>query len=190
VQDAIPVCGGPSAAELALDVVAMIALASSGARQPITAVVVKRDGASALLLADAFQLRPEVIARRIRRFRDEGAAGLRASADEIEAHRARFTGERDLSAGWLREASVLRLSAAGIRAGRRESSAKLHPWEDVVAAHVLPTVHLLPDVVEVELVDGRAIHVRPRAGMSRVDLAKLLAPRWVDEAGAVHRAST
>jgi hypothetical protein len=138
------------------------------------------------LVTSFFEPRPEVLARRVRRVRDGGPAGLRATDGEIEAQRARFSEEHDLSAGWLAEASVLRLSREGIRVGRREKSAKLIPWEDVVAAHVLQTVPEVPDVLQIELADGRAINVKPRKEMSRAALAAMLAPRWVDVDGTEH----
>ncbi|MFO0618667.1 MAG: hypothetical protein U0414_39105 [Polyangiaceae bacterium] len=154
--------------------------------RPARLLFIELEEGSHRVVTSFFQPRPEVLARRIRRFRDGGPAGLRATEGEIEAQRARFSEEHDLSAGWLAEASVLRVSRDGIRVGRTQRTATLIPWENVVAAHVLQTVAEVPDVLQIELADGRAIDVKPRKELSRAQLAALLAPRWVDVDGAEH----
>lgn len=128
----------------------------------------------------AFTSRPEVVASRIRRFRAYGAAGLRASDAEIDAHASRFAEPRDLSIDdpWS-ETAALRCEFDGLRYGLTSRDEHRVPWADVSCAHVVTRVPGLDDVVQVELADGNVLDVRIRPGIGREDLASLLAPRFI-----------
>lgn len=153
-----------------------------GSRGP--AIVLRFGGREVHLPMGAFTARPEVIASRVRRFRAFAGAGLRPKQEEIDAHAARFAERRVLPEGsWSSPTRWLSLSKEGIHVGSSFSVDVLVPWSDVCAAHVVEWVSGLPDVLQVELVDGRVLDVEPRSGLGREELAALLAPRFVPLGG-------
>lgn len=184
---ASPAYLGMSGTEIAIHVAASFTTTAAADSPPTPAVRVVTGTGTETIVTMAFRARPEVVARRLERFKALGGAGLRATAAQIEAHRAKFDAPRDLTHGWFGfEACFLRLEREGIRVGRSEARARLVPWEDVSCAYALRYVYGLPDVLQIELVSGDVIDVRPRPGMLRDELAPLLAPRWVDQQGQEH----
>lgn len=178
---------GMSGTDIAIHVAASLTTSSPADSPPTPAVRLATSGGTATIVTMAFRARPEVVARRLERFKAAGPAGLRATPAQIDAHRARFHAPRDLTHGWFGFAACfLRLERDGIRVGRSEARARLVPWEDVSSAYALPYVYGLPDVLQIELVNGDVIDVRQRPGMLREELAPLLAPRWVDQQGQEH----
>jgi len=131
--------------------------------------------------------RPEVIARRIDRYKRNGTAGLRATEGEIEAQKRKFPEPIMMMRRGLGATRVVKLASDGLYVGTFPSRLTRYPWEEVVCAHVLSPQELIPKSIQVELADGSAIDVGPRSGRGEDDVAELLAPRWFPEGAADER---
>jgi hypothetical protein len=124
------------------------------------------------------EFRPEVLRRRLERYQRDGVSGLRASEAEVLLHRTRSKGSKTFSGSVLRGSRIVRVTRDGLLVGNFRRALRLHPWDDVVCAHVVGPYAGQPAIIQVELADGSAIDVDLPFGRPSADIAQLLAPRW------------
>jgi hypothetical protein len=174
-----PLYVGPSAGAQALRVAAVVVAGRAGPRQqPTPHVLFTMKEGEELVCTNAFSFRPEVIARRIARFRRQGADTVRATDAEIAAHRDRFKEPHLLPGRFFGRSPFVKLTRDGIHAGRSEGGAKLYVWDRIVSAHVLPATPPYHRMIQVELTDGTALNISPRPAVPDDEVAELLAPRY------------
>jgi hypothetical protein len=122
---------------------------------------------------------PDLIARRLRRYLRKGAVALAPSDTEV-ARQTKRHAEPTLFRGSLgatmRGARFLESGPQGLRVGNSQEKMVLHPWREIVAAHVTRDLHG-GEIGEVELADGRVIVLRGSYDLPFEELVLEIAPR-------------
>lgn len=153
---------------------------------PKPILTLELESSAAELDVSNFTQTPDVIARKLRRFLKKGATALAPTSKEVERQAKRHTTAELHTGSFLSRvwgSRLVEVGPSGLRVGNKPESLTLHPWSDVVAAHLVYDLNG-GEMIEVELTAGRVVRLPGDYGIRSDELVFHLAPRVYTFSGA------